>query len=337
MAARDLKKAFIGLLALHLVGIVALVMLARYEVARQRPVAEADRMFRIPDGSSVNQVLRRLRDLKLAPNPTLVKLALFLDGRNPVLRKGTYLLPELSSTLDILKLFEEGRVFAHKVTVPEGFDRWQIVELLAATKLGTAAQFDELISDPAPIRHLDPDATSLEGYLYPETYFFPPDMTPAEAVGTMVQEWERRTADLRQRLTGQQRSLNQWVTLASLVEKESSIASERPTIAGVFENRIRNNMRLQCDPTIIYSLKLAKNYRGKIFKSDIMFDHPYNTYRYKGLPPGPIASPSYDALAAALEPEPTPYLYFVAKGDGSHHFSGTLNEHNRAVYRFLRN
>ncbi len=300
-------------------------------------MAEADRFFRIPDGSSVNQVLSRLRALKLAPNPTLVKLALFLDGRNPVLRKGTYQLPELASTLDILALFEEGKVFAYKITVPEGFDRWQIAELLAETKIGTAVQFDELISDPAPIRHLDPDATSLEGYLYPETYFFSPDMKPAEVVGAMLQEFERRTVVLRQRLAQQQRNLNQWMTLASLVEKESSIASERATIAGVFENRLRENMRLQCDPTIIYSLKLAKNYRGKIFKSDIMFDHPYNTYRYKGLPPGPIASPSYGALEASLEPEPTPYLYFVAKGDGSHYFSGTLNEHNRAVYRFLRN
>ncbi len=337
MAKRLFKNIFLGLLALHVIALTVMLFVAHHEVYRLRSVAESDRLFRIPEGSSVNQVLARLRALGLAPNPTFVKLALVWEGRKPVLRKGTYQLPQQASILDILTLFEEGKVFVTKITIPEGFDRWQIASLLAEHHFGTVAQFDELISDPGPIRHLDPDATSLEGFLFPETYFFSPDMTPVEVIGAMLQEFERRTAPLRQRLAEAQRSLNQWVTLASLVEKETSDLSERSTIAGVFENRIRHDMRLQCDPTIIYSLKLANSYRGKIYKEDILFDHPYNTYVYKGLPPGPIASPSLGALEAALDPESTPFLYFVAKGDGSHHFSGTLNEHNRAVYRFLRN
>ena len=320
----------------HVVGVAYLVVTGYRSVFVIREVPRHARAFLVPNGSSLMQTLNRLHKSELAPKPFYVRLALLHRKPGLVVKKGQYLLPERASTWDILNLFDQGQVQLIKLTVPEGLDKWETAALLGTTSWGSEAEFQTLIDDPAPIAAFDPQASDLEGYLFPETYLFEPGATPREIVQAMVEQFLARTRTQREALTGRNLSPRQWVTLASLVEKESAVASERFAIAGVFDKRLEKGMLLQCDPTIIYSLKRQGLYRGRILKSEITFDSPYNTYVYPGLPPGPIASPGFHSLHAALEPQGNPYYYFVSKNDGTHHFSKSLREHNRAVRKFQR-
>ncbi len=333
---RALKTVLIALAAAHVVFIAWLLTTQCRQVYRPRDIPESKRILAIPDGASLNDTLQRLYELDLAPKPLYVRLALLVEGAPLVLKKGRYRLPERASTHDLLKQFNEGKVLLHRLTVPEGLDKWQTAETLGATRWGDAETFRAAIDDPEPILDLDPLAKDLEGFLFPETYFFPEEATPAEIIAAMVQQFREKTADMRARLHERGLTLRQWTTLASMIEKETATPEEGPTIASVFHNRLKRGMLLQCDPTIIYSLKLDNQYRGKIYRSQIRYDHPYNTYVHPGLPPGPIASPGVGSLQAALEPADTAYLYFVRDQDGGHYFSKTLREHNRAVQRWRR-
>ncbi len=331
---RCFKYVLILLLLLHGVVIGYQLTTVYRDIFHEREIPVEQQAFSIPEGTSLNDVLKRLYGMDLAPRPILVRFALAWYEVEIVVKKGDYLLPKRASTWDLLDLFNQGRVRLHKITLPEGLDKWQTAEVLALSQWGTEEEFLSLINDPEHIRHLDPEAMDLEGYLFPETYLFPGETTPGEIIETMVAQFIERTASLRARLGNRGLTLREWITLASMIEKEASVDEERSLISGVFENRLRRGMLLQCDPTIIYSLKRDKRYRGKIYKSQIKYDSPYKTYVYKGLPPGPIASPSYQSFQAALEPERTSYYYFVAKEDGSHHFSKSLREHNRAVRKY---
>ena len=328
-----MKRVFLGLVLLHgLLGAWFLTTGYR-DVFREREI-KGIQTFSIPEGSSLNEVLHRLHARKLAPAPFYTRIALVFNQTKVVVKKGTYRLPPRASTWQILSLFDQGRVLLRKFTIPEGLDKWQTAELLGQTKWGNFKTFLDLINDPSLICKYDSQASDLEGYLYPETYFFPDDVRPKEIVQTLVSQFLLETKTLRQELAIRQLSLREYVTFASLIEKESAIREERGYIASVFANRLKKGMLLQCDPTIIYSLKREKRFRGKIYKSDIKFSSPYNTYVSPGLPPGPIANPSKEALAAAMDPYQTPYYYFVAQKDGTHYFSETLREHNRAVARY---
>ncbi len=189
--------------------------------------------------------------------------------------------------------------------------------------------------DPARIADLDPDAPDLEGYLFPDTYRFARGTGEAAIVDELVATFRRRYRD---RLAGELApgELRRLVTLASIVEKEARLDDERPLIAGVFANRLRRGMPLQADPTVIYALILLDRWDGNLRRPDLRIDSPYNTYRYPGLPPGPICSPGLASLEAAAAPADTPYLYFVSRNDGSHVFAATLAEHNRNVERWQR-
>jgi UPF0755 protein len=187
------------------------------------------------------------------------------------------------------------------------------------------------------VRDFDPEAKDLEGYLFPDTYTLPRRTTAAQLVERMVSRFQKvLTSELRSRAAERGFTVRQVVTLASLVEKETAKAEERPVVAGVYANRLEMGMGLQCDPTVIYALMLAGRYDGNIRKGDLQIDSPYNTYRYAGLPPGPIAAPGEAALQAAVDPADVPYIYFVSRNDGSHVFSATLEEHNRNVYNFQK-
>jgi len=333
---RTLKIILIVLALVHVVVIGWRLTTQIGRVYQPRPVPEEVRRFAIPDGASLNDTLERLYRLDLAPRPFYVRLALLPEEDRLVLKKGVYQLPERASTYDLLRQFNEGRVLLWRLTVPEGLDKWQTAEALGASRWGDAASFMAAIEDPAPIADLDPQARDLEGYLFPETYFFPEEADPREIVAAMIRHFRERTESLRARLPATGLSLREWVALASLVEKETATSDERTVISSVFHNRLERGMLLQCDPTIIYSLKLDDRYRGKIYRSDIRYDHPYNTYVHPGLPPGPIASPSLASLEAALAPAETNYYYFVLQEGGGHYFSETLREHNRAVQRWRR-
>jgi UPF0755 protein len=203
--------------------------------------------------------------------------------------------------------------------------------------LGPASDFSTAASDEQLIRDIDPAARDLEGYLFPDTYATMRHTTAAELVPRMVAGFEKAlTPDIRAAANRRGLSVRALVTLASIVEKETGKPEERPMVAAVYSNRLRIGMALQCDPTVIYALQLANRYNGNLTHENMQIDSPYNTYRYPGLPPGPIANPGRASLEAAAHPADVPFLYFVARGDGSHVFAASLEEHNRNVDEFQR-
>ena len=237
--------------------------------------------------------------------------------------------------LQVIGKIARGDVFVINVTFREGLTIAEMSKIFESHGLGPASRFVQAAMDAAAIRALDPAATDLEGYLFPETYALPRRTDASKLVHLMVDRFTRVfTHELRQAAAARGLSVRQAVTLASIVEKETARPDERPLVAAVYATRLRIGMPLQCDPTVIYALQLARRYHGNIHKDDLAVDSPYNTYRYPGLPPGPIAAPGKGSLEAAVHPADGNYLYFVSRNDGSHEFARTLDEHNRNVQKY---
>lgn len=244
------------------------------------------------------------------------------------LQAGEYRFAAPASVREVFARIARGDVYFVELTVPEGSNMFDIAAQLDSTGLLTGEAFLRAASDPAPIRDLAPSARTQEGYLFPATYRLTHSTTAAALCQMMTSQFRREWRKLNAS-SADPRSV---VTLASLVEKETGLPAERPIIAGVFSNRLKKMMRLECDPTTIYAALLERRYSGAIHRSDLDSKNPYNTYQNVGLPPGPIANPGREALAAALHPAETEYLYFVAKPDGpGHQFSTTLSAHEKAV------
>jgi UPF0755 protein len=223
----------------------------------------------------------------------------------------------------------------HEVTVPEGLRLDEIAARLADAGITDDVAFLQLANDPVVAKRLGLPADSIEGYAFPETYRFRRHTPPEEVIEAMVAELNARLSpEDRAAIASSGFSLHQVVTLASIVEKETGQKQERPIIAGVYRNRLKIGMRLQSDPTVIYGLYRTSGFDGDLRTRHLREDNPWNTYTRAGLPPGPIASPSIEAIRAVLAPADVPYLYFVSRNDGSHVFSTTLTEHNQAVKRF---
>jgi UPF0755 protein len=232
---------------------------------------------------------------------------------------------------ELLDKIVRGEVLLHQITFPEGFTLRQVAALLDAVDLASAEHFIATATDPAFVRGLDIPASSLEGYLFPDTYRFARNLSVESILRSFVARFNRYFgAAQRERAHQLGFSRHQVIILASVVEKETAVAAERSLIAGVFLNRLRSSIRLQSDPTVIYGLK---NFDGNLTRAHLQLDTPYNTYTRLGLPAGPICNPGAASIQAVLNPASTPYLYFVAKKDGSHHFSASLAEHNAAVWR----
>ncbi|HEX8710144.1 MAG TPA: endolytic transglycosylase MltG [Pyrinomonadaceae bacterium] len=268
-----------------------------------------------------------------------------LTGAGARLKAGEYRFPSPISPLAVLRKLEEGEQRLSRFTVIEGWTRWDIAAAMARIpelKLENADAALALMNDTSAIRDIDPEATNLEGYLYPDTYNFPPDTTAPAMIAAMVkrfrQQWKPEWTELARAL---QLSPRQIVTVASLIETESKLKDERPIVASVIYNRLRKSMALGIDSSIIYASKLAGKWKndGKVYKSDIERDSPYNTRLKAGLPPGPIASPSQSSLEAALHPSQTDYLYYVrepSRNDGTHNFYNNSADFERGV-QALRN
>lgn len=259
------------------------------------------------------------------------------------LQAGEYFFNHPISGHDVFWQIADGRVYQQPFTVREGETIFDIAQDLESEKLMTADEFMAAAQNPELIRDIAPHAKTLEGYLFPATYFLPRHPAPADLTAEMVhkfkEEWQHiAPAESKNDKSGLEhgRPVASIVTLASLVERETPKPEERPLVAGAFENRLRKNIPLQCDPTVIYALQDAGQYRGKITGADLHFPSPYNTYAHAGLPPGPIGNPGEMSLRAALEPTKTDYLYFVANTQGGHFFAATLSEHNRNVTRYRR-
>lgn len=252
------------------------------------------------------------------------------------LQAGEYFFDHPVTALDVFETIAAGRVFVRELVVPEGYSMFDIADLVAREGFTSREDFLAAAHDPAPVRDLAPGAPSLEGFLFPATYQFPRHPTGAQMTAAMVERFRKEWTSLSAQQTAAGASVEQVVNLASLVERETPKAEERPLIAGVFNNRLRLKLPLECDPTVVYSLELAGQYDGTLDSGDLQFDSPYNTYRRTGLPPGPIANPGEASLRAALAPADTDYLYFVANTEGGHFFSSTLAEHDRNVARYRR-
>ena len=324
-----------------LVLAVALAGVAAYQMmkwAEAPVVAEAEhppsKVVVIPEGSSFQHVAGLLeRERLVKSRSAFVLLGKALEAERKI-RPGEYELNPAMAPADILSKLMAGRVVLHAVTIPEGYTMVQIADVLAQHQVTDRAEFLRLVKDKGFIKTLGISAETLEGYLYPDTYRFPKPVSAREVIRTMVEqlnqvvtpEWQARAKDIHL-------SLHQVLTLASVIEKETGSGEERPQISSVFHNRLQKKIPLQSDPTVIYGLP---NYDGNIHKKDLSHPSPYNTYKWAGLPPGPIASPGAQAIRATLFPAVSPYLYFVSKNDGTHQFSATLIEHNKAVEKYQK-
>jgi len=250
------------------------------------------------------------------------------------LRAGEYRFDRPASALEVYARIARGDVYTKTVVIPEGASIFDIAARLEQAGIGLRRDFlDAAVKQVSLVADLDPKATSLEGYLFPDTYHFARKATPAQVCATMVRRFRAVAAQL-----GLKRNVHAVVTMASLVERETAVDTERPLVASVFENRLAKKMPLMTDPAVIYGLQLEGNWRGTIYQSDLGHNTPYNTYLHAGLPPGPVANPGVRSLRAAMQPASTDYLYFVAAGanpQGKSLFAKTLDEqsHNVAGYR----
>jgi UPF0755 protein len=336
------KRVLVGLAVLVLLLMIPVGMVAWSWWKLQQPyrayVGE-ERIVAIEPGLGASQILQRLESEGVIEDADLARTYLIYRLGDPKIQAGEYRFRGPMTTPAVLAKLVRGDVITHGVTIVEGLTLEETAEHLAAKGFGRREAFLEAMRSPEPISELDPEAGDLEGYLFPETYSFASGTTEAEIVAKMVATFRTRWDEgVRPILEGGEggRSVRELVTLASLVEKEAQVEQERPLIAGVYANRLRRGIGLAADPTVIFALKLRGAWDGNIRREDLRIDSPYNTYRYAGLPPGPIASPGLASLRAAAEPADVPYLYFVSRNDGTHVFAETLAEHNRNVERWQR-
>jgi peptidoglycan lytic transglycosylase G len=289
----------------------------------------------LPSGSGSIAIGQRLVAAGVVRDIATFRTAIWMSGQGRHLKAGEYRFDRDMTPFEVIDKIARGDVYVINVTFPEGLTAAEMAAIYESHGLGPAAAFKEAARDASLVRAIDPDAKDLEGYLFPETYALSRHADAAKLVALMVSRFERVfTPELREAAAARHLSVRQAVTLASIVEKETARADERPMVAAVYTTRLRIGMPLQCDPTVIYALSRAGRYAGNIRKEDLAIDSPYNTYRHPGLPPGPIASPGRASLDAAVHPADADYLYFVSRNDGSHAFARTLDEHNRNVQKF---
>jgi len=252
--------------------------------------------------------------------------------RKQSLKAGEYLFDKTARTLDVYNRLMRGDIYVHTLVIPEGFTMFDIAQAVQDAGLGSSQEFlsvaqsnIELISDLAP------DAKTLEGYLFPNTYEFTRTQSMKDIAAAMVKQFRQVAEQIGLNASGQNADVQKTVTMASIIEKETAVPEERSVVASVYYNRLARNIALQADPSVIYAELLNGNYAGALHHSDMQFQSAYNTYTHSGLPPGPIGNPGRNSLEAALHPAQTDYYYFVSDGNGHHRFSRSLEEHNQNV------
>ena len=288
-------------------------------------------VFEVKSGMTLKQVSQELFRQNLIRNANAFQVIALIQDKEKLIKVGEYYISPSMLPAEILQRITSGKTVLHSVTIPEGYRITEIANLLEEKDLADKNIF---LQEGKNVELLEGIPTSsLEGYLFPDTYHFGKRTTEAAIINKMVETFKERALkqEFLKRAEDLGFSYHEIITLASLIEKETGKDSERKQISSVFHNRLKKNMLLQTDPTVIYVIDI---FDGNIRKRDLNIDSPYNTYRYKGLPPGPIANPGLKSIIAALYPATTSNLYFVSKQDGSHKFSATLNEHNRAVQKY---
>lgn len=328
---------------LTIIGLLVLVVAAAggyaawdlYRYA-ETPMGASDRprSVSVPSGQTFDETLRQLQQAGIVRSPRRFEILARLKGLDTKIQAGEYWLSPDTTPEKLLQQLVTGKVRMHALTLPEGYTIRQYAAMVEEKGLASAGAFLAVATDPAVAAEYGIPGDTLEGYLFPDTYHFPKGLPPKHLVDHMIArfwsvfkpEWEDRVRDLNM-------TLHQIVTLASIIERETGAPSERKLISSVFHNRLKRNMRLQSDPTVIYGLK---HFDGNLTRKHLETPTPYNTYTTGGLPPGPIANPGAGALEAALYPAETNHLYFVSRNDGTHQFSNSLKEHNRAVRKYQK-
>jgi len=299
-------------------------------------VSGAEKFIVIPRGTSTYETARFLEREGVVRHWAVFLAYLKLAKPRSPLQAGEYRFAEPLSVVQVADKLIRGLIYYHEFTVPEGYSLFEIGTLLEQKGFARAADLLAAAGRADMVADLSQNAKNLEGFLFPDTYRLARGTTAEEIAHIMVRRFREVLATLQPTLPQSPLNLQQVVTLASLIEKETSVDGERELISAVFRNRLKKGMLLQCDPTVIYAAQLKGNYRGTIFQSDLESNSPYNTYRHPGLPPGPIANPGKRSLEAALSPAQSDYLYFVADNRGGHVFSRTLAEHQRAVSAYRK-
>jgi UPF0755 protein len=292
----------------------------------------ADTTIIIRPGSSLISIANELASKNIVHSPLPIRILARIGNKEANIQAGQYLFSDKASPGRVLDRLVAGDVEQISITIPEGFTLRQIAERLSERGVVERSEFLSAAHNPEFLKELGIEAESLEGYLFPETYRFAPGKNAFELLRMMVAENCRQFELLLKTLPAKPSlKKHQLLTLASIIQQETGLEEEMPLISAVFHNRLKRNILLQTDPTVIYGID---NFNGNLTRKDLQRPSAYNTYLNRGLPPGPIASPGYKALLAAAQPAESPYLYFVARGDGSHQFSETLKEHNLAVRQY---
>lgn len=288
--------------------------------------------IRIERGEPLSAVVEQLRERAVITNPRLFILWSRLLAVEKKVHWGRYRFELPMSPGEVLDQMVLGTGAFRRITVPEGLTVKEIAGLLEGAGIARGDRFLAEARRPELLSRLGLEGKGIEGHLFPDTYFFTPHTTEREIVMAMTDQFRHNfSRAMREKLRQLGWSLHQLVTLASLIEKETGDEAERPLVSAVFHNRLKREIPLQSDPSVVYGLK---RFSGQLTRQDLQSPSPYNTYRIRGLPPAPICNPGLAALMAALYPAEVPYLYFVSKNDGSHLFSVTLAEHNRAVEKY---
>ncbi len=317
-----------------LVAALVLAIAGWFIWAALLPVTPAETTFvLLRPGWSTRHIAQALQHQGVIRSSAAFLMLQYAEGVK-TLKAGEYKFDEPASALDVWRRLVRGDVYARTVVVPEGYNIYDIAAAVEQAGLGSADEFIAVAKgDTVLVRELDPDAKTLEGYLFPDTYQFTRIDSVTDIAAAMVHRFRQEAQKIG--LLGNP-NMHRIVTMASIVEKETAAPEERPLVASVYYNRLAKNMLLAADPTVIYAALLAGRYRGTIYQSDLQFDSPYNTYKYAGLPPGPIANPGVASLEAALHPAQSDFLYFVSDNNGHHRFARSPAEHARNVASYRR-
>jgi len=329
-----IKRLFLFAVLVAVIAGAGGYWLYRQVIEPYRGYDSAEVFVDIPSGSGPARIGDKLVDAGVVRDRTIFRVALFISGRARALKAGEYRFTAPMHALDVIDKIARGDVYKRLLTFREGLTIAEMAQVFEEKGFGKADEFQKAAANVTLIADLDPSARDLEGYLFPETYSLPRDTPASVVVEQMVAGFKNAlTPEMRTAAETDGLSVRQLVTLASLVEKETGAGDERPLVAAVYRNRLRIRMPMQADPTVIYALQKAGQYNGNLTREHLReLDSPYNTYKYAGLPPGPIAAPGRASLQAAAKPADADYLYFVSKNDGTHVFASTLDEHNRNVY-----
>ena len=327
----------IAFFSISMLSSLAILIMVLYMIRHLSPVDAGAKpiQLKIAPGMSSQTIANQLAHKKLIHNPWAFLLAAHLSGVTHRLQVGSYRLSGSMSIPQIIDHLKTGKVITHQFVVPEGLTVVQTGKLWEKAGFGTAAAFNQATSNPKWQLNYNVEGKPLEGYLFPNTYQFPDGATPQVIIQIMLDEFERRwMAEFTEEAKSLGFSRHEIITLASIIEAEARVPDERPLVSAVFHNRLRHGWKLQADPTALYGLG---NPDRPPRAADLRVDSPYNTYLYKGLPPGPICNPGMASILAALRPDSVDYMYFVAIGDGRHHFSKTLREHQNMINKIRRN